>query len=82
LRSWYQVARQARWQRFLDVRAFYGSADQVGKFTVFNIAGNKYRKQGRVYSRLTAASMGSFNVACQAVRADISNAAWAEVTPQ
>ena len=25
------------------MRAFYGSADQVGKFTVFNIAGNKYR---------------------------------------
>jgi mRNA interferase HigB len=58
LRSWYQVARQARWQRFLDVRAFYGSADQVGKFTVFNIAGNKYRmitvihfNTGRVYVR-------------------------------
>jgi hypothetical protein len=43
LRSWYQVARQARWQRFLDVRASYGNADQVGKFTVFNIARNKYR---------------------------------------
>jgi IS605 OrfB family transposase len=43
LRSWYQVAKQAHWQRFTDVRAFYSSADQVGKFTVFNIAGNKYR---------------------------------------
>jgi len=56
LRSWYQVARQAHWQRFTDVRAFYSSADQVGKFTVFNIAGNKYRlitvihfNTGRVY---------------------------------
>lgn len=56
LRSWYQVARQASWQRFLDVRAIYGHADQVGKFTVFHIAGNKYRmitvihfNTGRVY---------------------------------
>ena len=43
LRSWYRVAKQARWQRFTDVRAHYRSADQVGKFTVFNIAGNAYR---------------------------------------
>jgi mRNA interferase HigB len=58
LRSWYQVARQAHWQRFLDVCAIYGNADQVGKLTVFNIAGNKYRmitvihfNTGRVYVR-------------------------------
>ena len=58
LRSWYQVARQAHWQQFTDVRALYNSADQVGKFTVFNIAGNKYRlitvihfNTGRVYVR-------------------------------
>jgi mRNA interferase HigB len=58
LRSWYRVVKQARWQRFTDVRAFYSSADQVGKFTVFNIAGNKYRlvavihfNTGRVYVR-------------------------------
>ena len=43
LRSWYQVVKQAHWEHFADVRALYGSADQVGKFTVFNIAGNKYR---------------------------------------
>ena len=67
LRSWYQVAGQAHWQRFLDVRAVYGNADQVGKFTVFNIAGNKYRmitvihfNTGRVYVRriLTHAEYG------------------------
>ena len=58
LRSWYRVAKQARWQRFTDVRAHYRSADQVGKFTVFNIAGNVYRlitvihfNTGRVYVR-------------------------------
>ena len=58
LRSWYRVAKQARWQRFTDVRAHYRGADQVGKFTVFNIAGNAYRlitvihfNTGRVYVR-------------------------------
>ena len=58
LRSWYRVAKQARWQRFTDVRAHYRRADQVGKFTVFDIAGNAYRlitvihfNTGRVYVR-------------------------------
>lgn len=58
LRAWYRVATQARWQRFIDVRAHYRSADQVGKFTVFDLAGNKYRlitvihfNTGRVYVR-------------------------------
>jgi mRNA interferase HigB len=58
LRAWYRVATHARWQRFADVRGHYRSADQVGKFTVFNIAGNKYRlitvihfNTGRLYVR-------------------------------
>ena len=58
LRSWYRVVKQARWQRFTDVRAHYRSADQVGKFTIFNITGNAYRlitvihfNTGRVYVR-------------------------------
>ena len=58
LRSWYRVATHARWQRFADVRAHYRSADHVGKFTVFDIAGNKYRlitvihfNTGRLYVR-------------------------------
>jgi mRNA interferase HigB len=58
LRAWYRVLKQARWHRFTDVRARYASADQVGKFTVFTIAGNTYRliivihfNTGRVYVR-------------------------------
>ena len=58
LRSWFRVVKQADWQSFADVRAIYRSADLVGKFTVFNIAGNKYRliavihfNTGRVYVR-------------------------------
>jgi len=43
LEEWYKVARKTEWEKFGDVRETFGSADQVGKFTVFNIGGNKYR---------------------------------------
>ena len=43
LRAWYRVATHAEWEKFADVREVFASADQVGKFTVFNIGGNKYR---------------------------------------
>jgi mRNA interferase HigB len=43
LRAWYKVVKHANWETFADVRATYSSADQVGKFVVFNIGGNKYR---------------------------------------
>jgi mRNA interferase HigB len=58
LRSWHRQVEQASWGSFADVRATYRSADQVGKFTVFNIGGNKYRliaaihyNRGKVYVR-------------------------------
>ena len=35
--------QKADWQTFADVRALFPHADQVDKFTVFNIGGNKYR---------------------------------------
>lgn len=28
---------------FADIKRLFGSADKVGKFTVFDIGGNKYR---------------------------------------
>lgn len=43
LKAWYARVRKAKWEQFEDVRQDYASADQVGKFVVFNIAGNKYR---------------------------------------
>jgi mRNA interferase HigB len=58
LRAWNRVAGQAEWERFADVREAYPSADQVGKFTVFNIGGNKFRlivvvhfNRGKLYVR-------------------------------
>jgi mRNA interferase HigB len=43
LRRWFKIAQAAVWQSFADVRAVYPNADQVGRFTVFNVGGNKYR---------------------------------------
>jgi mRNA interferase HigB len=58
LRTWHRIAEQETWEKFADVREFYPSADQVGKFTVFNVGGNKYRlivvihfNRGKVYVR-------------------------------
>jgi mRNA interferase HigB len=43
LQAWFKVAESATWQSLNEVRKTYASADSVGKFTVFNIKGNKYR---------------------------------------
>ncbi len=49
LDRWHNVVRKARWRNFSDLRATFGNADQVGKFAVFNIGGNKYRLIAQVY---------------------------------
>ena len=58
LRDWLKLASKARWASFAAVRATFASADQVGRLTVFDIGGNKYRliafvdfMRGRVYGR-------------------------------
>ena len=58
LRAWAKVAEESGWEKFADVRETYSHADQVGKFTVFNIGGDKFRlvvvihfNRGKVYVR-------------------------------
>jgi mRNA interferase HigB len=58
LRAWYRVAEQTAWKTFADVREVYAHADQVGRCTIFNIGGNKYRlvavihfNRGKVFVR-------------------------------
>ena len=58
LRAWCRVVERATWESFADVRQVYASADRVGKYTVFDIGGNKFRlvvvvhfNRGRVYIR-------------------------------
>lgn len=48
LESWYRVVRRASWKTPAEMRAVYSNADLVGRRTVFNIAGNKYRLIARV----------------------------------
>jgi len=43
LDDWYRIVSKAKCQHINDVKYVYPSADAVGKFTVFNIRGNKYR---------------------------------------
>lgn len=48
LESWYTVVRRASWKMPAEMKAVYPNADIVGRRTVFNIAGNKYRLIARV----------------------------------
>ncbi|WP_129671836.1 type II toxin-antitoxin system HigB family toxin [Candidatus Chloroploca sp. Khr17] len=43
LAHWYQTLKPATVRLFVELRALFPSADQVGKLTVFNIAGNNVR---------------------------------------
>ena len=51
LESWYAVLRQASWKTPAEMKQVYANADIVGRRTVFNIAGNKYRLIARVNYR-------------------------------
>ncbi|MFI5460133.1 MAG: type II toxin-antitoxin system HigB family toxin [Isosphaerales bacterium] len=58
LRSWLKAARRVDWKNFAEVHGTFPKADRVGKLTVFNIAGNKYRliaaihhNRGKIYIR-------------------------------
>ena len=48
LESWYTVVRRANWRTPAEMKQVYSNADLVGRRTVFNIAGNKYRLIARV----------------------------------
>ena len=43
LNHWWRITQKATWSSLMDVRDDFGHADAVGKYTVFNVAGNKYR---------------------------------------
>lgn len=44
LRGWLRVAEQTIWRNFADVKqTCSNSVDQVGRCTVFDIGGNKFR---------------------------------------
>jgi mRNA interferase HigB len=49
LDRWYRIAKRATWSNFAELRADFGSADQVGHHTIFNIAGNKFRLVAMIF---------------------------------
>ena len=58
LRRWYRTVTKVEWKSVADVQATYATADQVERFTVFDIGGNKYRliavihfNRGKVFVR-------------------------------
>jgi len=51
LESWYSVVRAATWKTPAEMKQVYHNADIVGRRTVFNISGNKYRLIARVNYR-------------------------------
>ena len=51
LRAWYKTAKKANWRSLADLKQTYPSADLVGRHTVFNISGNKYRLIARIVYR-------------------------------
>ncbi len=58
LSRWFKIMRQTQFGNFAALRRTFPSADKVGEFVVFNIAGNKYRlivsihlNRGKVYIR-------------------------------
>lgn len=43
LDRWYRIVKCTNFESFSDLRKIFPSADQVGRLTVFNIGGKKFR---------------------------------------
>ena len=51
LESWYAVVRRADWKTPAEMKRVYRNADLLGRRTIFNVSGNKYRLIARVNYR-------------------------------
>jgi len=51
LRAWFTTQKKSHWRNLVELKETYPSADQVGRYTVFNIRGNKYRLISRIVYR-------------------------------
>src|SRR4029079_2139175 len=51
LKAWFTTAKRSRWRSLAELKQFYPTADLVGRYTVFNIKGNKYRLISRIVYR-------------------------------
>ncbi len=69
--SWQKICESADWEKFLDVRRQFPSADRVGECVVFDIRGNRYRLIAKVYFGL-----GLIRVVSLLTHAEYDRGAW------
>jgi mRNA interferase HigB len=43
LDDWFKISLKANWSNFIEVQSVFPMAETVGKFTIFNIKGHRYR---------------------------------------
>lgn len=43
LRTWYRICKASSFEGFSDLKRAFNAVDKVGKYTVFDIGGNKWR---------------------------------------
>lgn len=51
LKTWFTTVKRSRWHSLSGLKQVYPTADLVGRYTVFNIKGNKYRLISRIVYR-------------------------------
>src|SRR3982751_6132667 len=56
LAHWYHTLKPATIRSFVELRALFPSADQVGKLTVFNISGNTVLPHSAIWGSSGSAS--------------------------
>jgi mRNA interferase HigB len=49
LSAWHKLAEKAEWSNFGELKQTFGSADQVGNCTVFDVGNNRFRLIGHVH---------------------------------
>jgi mRNA interferase HigB len=42
-KTWFGLARRAKWEKLSDIRMHYPWADQVGNIVIFNVRHSRYR---------------------------------------
>jgi mRNA interferase HigB len=58
LRIWYGICKKTKFGNFAELKHAFRTVDKVGKFTIFNVGGNKWRlvtvihfTTGKIYVR-------------------------------
>ncbi len=76
LQAWYQLTEAATWTSLVDVRRTYPAADGVGRLTVFNLKGNRYRLVVRIEYTLHLVFIRWFGTHAEYDRGDWKHAPW------